>query len=333
MWTQVIDEHSSSGCLRQLDGTFLYMDEKISPNSEEIKIAGFDLDWTITRPVKGKFPKNPDDWAVLPNRLETIKKYREVGYIVVIFTNQSSANKNKLMFNYEKVSKIVGYLNRDENIIDMVLMATKKDIYRKPEIGMWGIVEQVFKAFKINKGESFYCGDAAGRPQDFAASDLEFANNMGVAFKTPEEIFPTNNIDMFEENQKDNQKMYIFVGMPGSGKTTFYKTFLESKGYVHANQDELKTKKKLLTAIETAMKEGKSVAVDATNPTKDKRGEYIRLAAKYSVKTIILYFVRDGHGFNKLREKPVPTIAYSMYYKYLVEPSMETDGVNVIEIN
>ena len=47
---------------------------------------------------------------------------------------------------------------------------------------------------------------------------------------------------------------------------------------------------------------------------------------------MILYFVNDGHGRNKLRANPVPTIAYSMYYKNLVEPSEAVDGVPVMEI-
>ena len=41
-----------------------------------------------------------------------------------------------------------------------------------------------------------YCGDAAGRPGspdnpkgDFSVSDLYFAHNVGVPFRTPEEVF------------------------------------------------------------------------------------------------------------------------------------------------
>ena len=37
------------------------------------------------------------------------------------------------------------------------------------------------KISEVNINDSFYCGDAAGRDKDFAASDLMFANNLGMA--------------------------------------------------------------------------------------------------------------------------------------------------------
>ena len=127
--------------------------------------------------------------------------------------------------------------------------------------------------------------------------------------------------------------MFIFVGMPGSGKTTFFEKKLKYKGWVHANQDILRTQKSMLNTIENALISGKSVAVDATNPTVEKRAQYIALATKYQIPTLILYFVKDGHGFNSLRTNKVPDIAYSKYYKDLVEPSFELDRVPVIEIS
>ena len=36
---------------------------------------------------------------------------------------------------------------------------------------------------------SFYCGDAAGRPKDFSDSDRGFAQAAGLRFFTPEELF------------------------------------------------------------------------------------------------------------------------------------------------
>lgn len=63
---------------------------------------------------------------------------------------------------------------------------------RKPEIGM-------MEEFKKDLQGHFdalpsitwchYCGDAAGRPNDFSDSDKQFARNLNLPFKTPEDIF------------------------------------------------------------------------------------------------------------------------------------------------
>lgn len=48
---------------------------------------------------------------------------------------------------------------------------------------------------QIDMKKSFYCGDAAGRPQtqtkkkDFSDSDLKFALNINLPFKTEDEFF------------------------------------------------------------------------------------------------------------------------------------------------
>ena len=47
----------------------------------------------------------------------------------------------------------------------------------------------------VEKSESIYCGDAAGRPatatrkKDFSADDRNFAQNVDLTFHTPESFF------------------------------------------------------------------------------------------------------------------------------------------------
>lgn len=49
----------------------------------------------------------------------------------------------------------------------------------------------------VSKSDSFYCGDAAGRPEkwapgkkkDFSCADRLLAHNLGISFYTPEEHF------------------------------------------------------------------------------------------------------------------------------------------------
>jgi bifunctional polynucleotide phosphatase/kinase len=286
------------------------------------KIFATDLDGTLIRTRKARFAKDEYDYTFLPNRIKTLKNYINKGYTIAIFTNQKRLPD--VMVN--KAQNVLTDLI-NEGIDPYIFVSTKDDNYRKPNLGMWQYFENIFD-HKINYDSSFYVGDAAGRPQDHSDADINFARRIDIKFYTPEEIFPNNELDI-----SNYQSMFITVGNQGSGKTTFYNNNLEPLGWVHTNQDKLGSQAKVLKEIERALKEGQSVYVDATNPSYSKRQDYIKLAIKYQIPTLILYFVSDGYGFNKLRtEGKVPDLCYNMYYKNLEEPSEELDGVPVIEL-
>lgn len=154
-------------------------------------IAGFDLDGTIVKPHRTKFPRTIDDNMLLPNRIEILKQLIARGDTLVIFTNQKSRDDKKRLFNYQRVNHALTLL-LEHGIPLICLMATGDDEYRKPNIGMWKILNKMLPVKTF-----FYCGDAAGRPGDFSDSDMKFAENIriesgdiGGKFYTPEEIFP-----------------------------------------------------------------------------------------------------------------------------------------------
>lgn len=94
------------------------------------------------------------------------------------------------------------------------MAATSKDENRKPNIGMWECLERYLETQEVGKpgqssldalicqltrhldiSQSFYVGDAAGRPRenrrpaDHSSDDLYFAKNLDLQFYTPEEYF------------------------------------------------------------------------------------------------------------------------------------------------
>ena len=75
-----------------------------------------------------------------------------------------------------------------------IIISVKRDYCRKPNLGMMEFLETKMGK-SIDKSNSFYVGDAAGRvkqgkiKKDFACSDRMFAMNLGIKFYTPEEFF------------------------------------------------------------------------------------------------------------------------------------------------
>jgi len=123
----------------------------------------------------------------MPNRISILKELQVKGYNIVIFTNQKLTPRNDINFKLDRMNDVV--LKFKLGGIDILLfMATGEDSYRKPNLGMWNYMETIFRG-NVIKSNVFYCGDAAGRPSDFSASDIEFGTNVGIKFYTPEELF------------------------------------------------------------------------------------------------------------------------------------------------
>lgn len=261
------------------------------------KIASFDLDWTLVRPYKSKVFKDEDDWKFLPNRLVSLDYLVKHSYTIAIFTNQNV----KVDTAIPRIKNIVKTLN-ENNIFPFVFVSTKKDEYRKPNTGMW---EELLKHIKdIDVDSSYYCGT-----ED---DDIIFANNCGIHYNTPSEIFPDIPLEF-----PDPQTLLIFVGL--GGRSEFFDTYLKDKGWFLANQDVLKTHATVLDVTKKALENKQSVAINSTNTKAEERKDYTKLAAEYQVPAMILYFIGRG-------------ITDNVYYKNLEEPSEDLDKIPVVEL-
>ncbi|XP_029194296.2 polynucleotide 3'-phosphatase ZDP-like isoform X1 [Acropora millepora] len=155
------------------------------------KIASFDFDGTLAK--TSLFKHGPDAWSILyPSCIPTLTRFHEDGYKLVIFTNQASigkakATKEKVIA--EKKGRLMGFVT-EVGLPFQIFVATAKDAYRKPNTEMWELFSQKYNGdVKVNKDQSFFVGDAAGRKKDHGSSDKEFAENCGLKFYTEDEFF------------------------------------------------------------------------------------------------------------------------------------------------
>ncbi|ORY31226.1 polynucleotide kinase 3 phosphatase-domain-containing protein [Naematelia encephala] len=165
--------------------------------SSKIPIIFYDLDGTLIKTKsKARFPKNREDWIwwhdTIPKRL---KAEHDQGKHLVVISNQGVPHEKTKAEWRAKVSLIAAKMPADVPL--RILAALSKDVYRKPNIGMYETVEAVYRSqgFEIDLKNSVFVGDAAGRlasksqMQDHGNSDYKFAINVGIRFLTPEEHF------------------------------------------------------------------------------------------------------------------------------------------------
>ena len=91
-------------------------------------------------------------------------------------------------------------------------------------------------------------------------------------------------------------ELIIFIGLQGSGKSTFYRTYL-AVTHEHVSKDVLGNNKnpnrRQLQLIERALQAQHSVAVDNTNPTIEVRRPLVELGRQYGAIITGYYFEAD----------------------------------------
>jgi hypothetical protein len=76
-------------------------------------------------------------------------------------------------------------------------------------IGIYNFILEKIKIYKKDYKILYYCGDACGRSGDFSCSDLFFAHNCKLSFKTPELIFQNiNNLNKVMTKKSKKNILY-----------------------------------------------------------------------------------------------------------------------------
>ena len=145
--------------------------------------------------------------------------------------------------------------------------------------------------------------------------------------------------------------LYITVGLPGSGKSTYVKNFIKDKDIEYLSSDSLRavygkdeTDQSVTSIVfghikrkvDELLKDGKNVLVDATSVNRKERSDYINTAKKYGAKVVAIVFKMDRQGLidrNKKRGeqggREVPTFVIDKMLAKYEEPSY-IEGIDVI---
>ena len=129
--------------------------------------------------------------------------------------------------------------------------------------------------------------------------------------------------------------LVILVGLPASGKSTYYfKNLAET--HVHVSKDLLPRGGRQEPLIEKALAAGRSVVVDNTNPSPDARKPLIEIGRRHGARIVGYFFevdVKTALARNRGREGKarVPDVALFVTKKKLVPPSYD-EGFDEIHL-
>lgn len=131
----------------------------------------------------------------------------------------------------------------------------------------------------------------------------------------------------------------IFVGVQGSGKTTFYKERFGDT-HVRISLDMLRTRRREQLLLDACLRAKQSFVIDNTNPLPSDRARYIGPARAADFQVAAYYFetsLQDAIRRNNQRvgKKKIPVAAVAGTFKKMQPPTLAEgfDALYVITIS
>lgn len=150
-----------------------------------------------------------------------------------------------------------------------------------------------------------------------------------------------------------SERLYVLVGIPGSGKTTYAREHLSNAMRVSLDDIRLMLSgvafnpryesmvgaigiSALDIALASSRRRGHDVVFDATSVNRRWRGESIRRAVANGVKAHCIFFdvpLSLALERNRSRPQPVPEVAIVRFYRQLQPPSLDEGFVEITVIS
>jgi bifunctional polynucleotide phosphatase/kinase len=338
----------------EINDDFIFGIKKFKNKNEITKINLFDLDSTLIKTKSGRvFPKDKHDWQLLYTKVSSILNNNK--FLNGIVSNQSGLKtKEKIKDWIYKLDNIC-----ENNNISFVFASIGHNKYRKPMCHSWIYIKNILKQKKIDidileNNKVTYIGDACGRKNDFSDTDIKFAKNCGLKFKTPEIFFkPPNyknsdkianisypNLKYYDPSFLDklltkinakiinkNKVLIMFIGFQASGKSFLRKFLIKNlNNFKYFNNDDIinykkdKDNKDYKHLIHDPVDQNKIID-DNTNINTIKRlsqlnkfNDYYKIGISFDLNDDVLSHLNHLRMY-EFNKKLIPKVAYNVIKK------------------
>lgn len=265
-----------------------------------------DLDWCVITPrcIQNKRPSSPYDWMLSQSNVIDVLKGHICNDFSVIFFN-------------EYRPYIEENIDRFADLYDIPFLAiiVHEREYMKPSA-------LALMPYALSE-RSVFVSNAIDE-----ALNMEFCKRLGVRMTYCYRLFPVYDI------KRETQEIVVLVGYPGSGKTTYaMNNYSNREGYAILHGDELRGR--LLRRLCEELDMGRSVVVDATNPSRPCRQRYIKIGMERGLEVRCIHINTDNcisNRRNRHRPNRVPNSAFRSYTNRFDKPSLEEGFKNILII-